>query len=156
MLIAAFITIAFLWLNLILWLTVSETVSWNFYLITQTIKDAVGIIFLLILVIMLFGDMIYVLNKNRLQGDYGDALYEEAFSEGYGFLDAILSQFLVSFGQGDTTNYSKFSFTKNRDLAWVMFIAVTFIVQLFIMNVAIAVMGDTFDNLTSDWKTKEL
>jgi len=121
----AFVAVGLMWLNFIYWLRIFEKTTFYFDLINQTMKDMSWFFIIFVLIIFACGNAIFILNTNRVQGEAGDALYAESFSEGYGFLSAILNQFIVSIGQGDLENYSKDKFTKNRDLVWFVFIFVS-------------------------------
>ena len=44
-------------------------------------------------------------------------------------------------------NYSKDKLTKNRDLVWLVFIFVSIFAQIIVLNMLIAIMGDTFDQV---------
>ena len=62
-------------------------------------------------------------------------------------MSAILNQFIVSIGQGELDNYSLHKTTKNRDLVWGLFIFVSVFAQIIVLNMLIAIMGDTFDRV---------
>ena len=72
-------------------------------------------------------------------------MYSASFSEGFGYLDAILNSFIVSVGQADFDNYSKDEYTKNRNLVWIIFVFATIFVQIILLNMLIAVMADSYD-----------
>ena len=105
--VVAFAAIALMWFNFIYWLRIFERTTFYFDLIYQTVEDMFWFFTIYALIIFACGNAIYILNTNRRQGDLGDALYSESFSEGYGFFSAILNQFIVSIGQGELDNYSK-------------------------------------------------
>ena len=44
-------------------------------------------------------------------------------------------------------NYSKDKLTKNRDLVWLVFLFVSIFAQIIVLNMLIAIMGDTFDRV---------
>ena len=106
-----------------------------------------GFFLIFIMIIIACGNAIFVLNANRNHANDGDELYEQTFTEGYGFISAVLNQFIVSIGQGNLDNYSKDENTNNRDIAWVLFFLVSVFTQIIILNMLIALMGDTFDKV---------
>ena len=106
-----------------------------------------GFFVIYIMIIIGCGNAIFVLNANRSHGDDGDELYEQAFTRGYGFISAVLNQFIVSIGQGNLDNYSKDEYTNNRDIVWVVFFGVSIFTQIIILNMLIALMGDSFDRV---------
>ena len=70
-------------------------------------KDMRWFFIIYILILFACGNAIFILNANRTEGEDGDALYEESFSSGFGFMSAFLNQFIVSVGQGNLDNFSK-------------------------------------------------
>lgn len=91
-------------------------------MIGQTVIDMKEFLLIFIFIIFACGNATYILNSNREQGDEGDALYTESFSEGFGFFDAVLNQFIVTLGQADLEPYSKNDDTRNRNTMWILFI----------------------------------
>ena len=107
-----------------------------------------------LLIVFACGNSLYILNANRDREVDDNALYEEYFTEGYGFMSAILNQFIVALGQGDLDNYSKDNArdrmkdnASNRNLVWLLFIFVSIFVQIILLNMLIAIMSDTFDRV---------
>ena len=94
----AFIAVILMWANFIFWLRIFESKIFYFNLISQTVIDMLDFFAIFILIIFACGNAIFVLNANRVQSDDGDALYATSFTEGLGYLDAILNQLIVSVG----------------------------------------------------------
>ena len=115
-----FFVVFVMWSNFIWWLRIFENFTFYFDLITSTIDDMKYFFAIFILIICACGNLIYVLNANRYSYRENDeyALFEDSFSEGLGFLSAILNQFIVSLGQGDFENYSKDE-AVDRNLVWI-------------------------------------
>ena len=127
----AFIAVTLMWLNFIYWLRIFKNTIFYFNLIIKTIIGMKLFLGIFLLTIFACGNAMFILNANRVPGDDGDELYDTNFTDftGAGYLDAVLSQLIVSVGQGNTDNYSKDKeYTRNRDLAWLMFVFVTFFV----------------------------
>ena len=85
------IGIVFMWFNFIYWLRIFETTTFYFDLISQTILDMLTFLNIFILAVFAFGNSLYILNANRDSEVDDNALYEEYFNEGFGFLSAILN-----------------------------------------------------------------
>ena len=94
----AFIAVILMWANFIYWLRIFESKIFYFNLISQTVIDMFDFFVIFILIIFACGNAIFILNANRVQSDEGDALYATSFTEGFGYLDAILNQLIVSVG----------------------------------------------------------
>ena len=84
----SFVTIIFMWFNFIYWFRIFESTTFYFDLISQTIVDMSTFFVIFILIVYACGNSLYILNANR---DSDDALYEEYFTEGLGFMNAILN-----------------------------------------------------------------
>ena len=62
-------------------------------------------------------------------------------------IDATMNQYMLLLGDFDIENFNLYG----RDsYVWVLFIFMTFILQIVYLNILIAIMGDTFD------KTQEI
>ena len=62
-------------------------------------------------------------------------------------IDATMNQYMLLLGDFDLENFNLYG----RDsYVWVLFILMTFILQIVYLNILIAIMGDTFD------KTQEI
>ena len=85
------IGIVFMWFNFIYWLRIFETTTFYFDLISQTILDMSTFFYIFVLTVFAFGNSLYILNANRDREVDDNALYEEYFNEGFGFLSAILN-----------------------------------------------------------------
>ena len=60
-------------------------------------------------------------------------------------LNAVLNQYFLALGEFSTDNFSD---QPNSGLAWILFVAATFVTQITILNMLIAIMGDTFGRVT--------
>ena len=97
--------------------------------------------------LMAFSNAIYILNANRSEGDEqtgeeGNSLLGGEFENGA--LDAMLNQYLLALGEFGTDNFSAAT-GKNAGIVWVLFLFATFLTQITVLNMLIAIMGDTFD-----------
>ena len=72
-------------------------------------------------------------------------LYDTEIAE-YGFIDTLLHQYLLTFGDFSLDNYATHQNT-NAGFNWVYFISTTLFINLVIFNMLIAVMGDTYDKV---------
>ena len=72
-------------------------------------------------------------------------LYDTEIAE-FGFIDTLLHQYLLSFGDFSTDDYGTYGKT-NAGFNWVYFVSATLFINLVIFNMLIAVMGDTYDKV---------
>jgi len=144
-LITTVIAIIFMWANLIYWFRLFENTTLYIRLIAQTIDDMKQFLLIFVLVTAMFGNAIYAMNVNRRAVEAGVALFEDRF-ENLGFLSAFLNQYLVALGDFDFENYSS-EYANNAWIVWILFVFATMFSQIIILNMLIAIMGDTLDKV---------
>ena len=96
---------------LVNWLRVFETTVIYIRLIKQTVIDMIPFTILLIIFVGLFSFAILVLNLTR---DKTDALYNEDISKS-DYLNALMSQYLLTLGEFDLEHFSNSSYIPNHD-----------------------------------------
>ena len=79
-------------------------------------------------------------------------MYEEQFENS--FISAVLNQYLIALGEFGFDTYALG--TENSTLVWILFIFCTLFSQILILNMLIAIMGDTFDRVTEKRKEAAL
>ena len=89
--ILSFVAILSMWSNFIYWLRIFEPTTFYFDLIAQTMKDMSTFFIIFLLIVFACGNALYILNANRDRELKDNALYDEYFTEGVGFLSAILN-----------------------------------------------------------------
>jgi len=143
----AFVAVLILWFKLLYWFRLFKWPSFYIRLIIETIKGIGVFTMIFVVILMAFANALYILNVNRnepdaaIADDEGDLLFEEAV--GHPFLDALLNQYMLALGEFGTDNFSADG-SKNSQICWMLFVAATFLSQITILNMLIAIMGDTF------------
>jgi len=141
-----FVAVFILWYKLIYWFRLFESTSFYIKLIVETIKSIEYFIIIFVVFLLAFSNAIFILNTNRTDGnddgDEGSRLLGGELKNGA--LDSILNQYMLALGEFGTDNFSADS-GKNSEVVWALFVFATFITQLTILNMLIAIMGDTFD-----------
>ena len=62
----------------------------------------------------------------------------------------VLNQYMVALGEFHTESYLR---NEYMPIVWMLFIMATFFTQITMLNMLIAIMGDTFDKVTENKKT---
>ena len=62
----------------------------------------------------------------------------------------VLNQYMVALGEFHTESYLR---NEYMPIVWILFIMATFFTQITMLNMLIAIMGDTFDKVTENKKT---
>ena len=129
--------------NFVYWLRLFENYVVFIQLIKQTLADMMTFLSLYLVIMVIFGSVMYTLNLNRDAGK--ESLYDdEIFSDTYS--NVLFSQFIQSLGEFNLDNFSKAT-EDDSGLDWSFFIVSTLFVNLVIFNSIIAIMGDTFDRV---------
>ena len=149
----SFAATCLLWWKLIYWFRFYEKTSFYIKLIIDTIFD-IRFFFLIFVTFLLgFGNVILILDENRNKGDdktgiTEDRLFTQNFDDNR-YLDAVLNQYLLSLGEFGLTTFSMEG-SKNSGTVWGLFLIGTFLTQITIFNMLIAIMGDTYANVTEN------
>ena len=137
---------------LINWLRVFETTVIYIRLIKQTVIDMTPFAVLLFVIVALFSFAILILNMTR---EKTDALYNEDISKS-DYLNALMSQYLLTLGEFDLENFSKAPYVSNYDpnsgTDWIIFTGATLFVQIILLNMLIAIMSASFDSIFENKK----
>ena len=122
------------------WLRLFDRTSFFIHLINQTMKDMVYFLLIFVLGMAMIGLALFILQLNAKPGD--PVLIESIYNNF--FLDSIRNQYLLS--QGVYLNEEFDSHNQHLLLEILFTIAILF-TQIVILNMLIAIMGDTFDRV---------
>ena len=109
-------------------------------LVTETLSDIKYFIVLLLLALMMFGVPVLMLDQYELKDD--SSLLENPFN--FWLLDLTYTQYMLALGMFEPENYDSHPQAK---LCFCFFMMGTFFSQLTMLNMLIAIMGDTFDKV---------
>ena len=121
------------------WLRLFEQTAFYILLMTETLKDVSSFLILLLTALMMFGVPMIMLNLNRGP----DAqIVESTFS--YWIFNMFLNQYLLALGE---FNHANFADQPQAVMCYVFFIGATFFTQITMLNMLIAIMGDSFERV---------
>ena len=135
---AAFATCITL-LRLIDWMRLFEDTSFYVMLIKQTIDDIKYFVLLLIIALLMFGVPVLMLDMNSAEGS---ELIDDNFH--FWLLDLMFNQYMLALGEFGMDNFQDHP---QQLLIYCFFFAATFISQLTMLNMLIAIMGDSFNRV---------
>ena len=141
----AAIAVTLMWIKLIYWLRLFSNTSHYIRLIQETIYDIRYFLLIYFVVIGLFANAIHTLNLNRDYRDEDSTIVDKNLSMRP--MDALLNQYLLSLGEFSLDNFG----AGDEDdfyVIWAFFTLSTFITSIIILNMLIAIMGDTFGRVT--------
>lgn len=131
------LAVFFLWLKFFYFLRLFKPTAAFMRMIIEIVKD-MGIFSLIYLLANLsIGNAFYILD-----GANNSASVEQKTYDGY--LSTMMSIFLNGLGDFDTDNFGGH---ENEGFVWIYFIACTVLLTLVLLNLLIAIMGDTFDRV---------
>ena len=133
-----------LFVNIYDWLRLFEQTAFYVKLVQETLKEARWFLLLVAIALIMFGLPMSFLalnnddNESQLVGEYAD----------WWLVDTLFNQYLLSLGEFD----SKDNFTANphTHLVLIFFLLATFYTQVTMINMLIAIMGDSFDKVTDN------
>ena len=88
----------------------------------------------------MFGIPLTILNIYALEESQ---LIEPIF--GVFYIDLLVNQYLLALGVSYVGGYNDYA---NKGLVWFIYFCATFFTQITMLNMLIAIMGDTFDKVT--------
>lgn len=121
------------------WLRLFEQTAFYVMLVTETQRDIRAFIILLFTSLMLFGVPLEMLNLNRSEQA---KIIVPSFDSW--FVNLFLNQYLLALGE---FNHHNFANQPQAVLCYFLFLSATFFVQITMLNMLIAIMGDTFERV---------
>lgn len=128
----------FLWTKVFYWMRLFKSTAHFLTLITRTIGDTKIFMLMLVIIQCAFANLFFVINNNTTSDDSYHYVNEYL---GIPILDSLIAMYMVALGDFDYGGYSK---GPDKYIAWIFFIAGTFLITIVFMNMLIAIMGDTF------------
>ena len=130
-----------MWLKLFYWMRLFSSTAYYVNLICQTIADIKIFGILVLLVIFAFANFFMILNDNN-PTDQEDS-YVRKYVDNK-IVDSFLSIYLIMIGDFDNKVYGD---GLNTGVAYFFFVLATFFCIVVFMNMIIAIMGSTFDDV---------
>ena len=138
---SAFVTFSLL-VKFYEWLRIFEKPAFYIFLIAETAKDIRAFIVLFVAGLMMYGIPMTMLNFYRF---YDSPVVDQLE---YGWLfDSFMNQYYLALGEFHTDNFTDHPYTF---LLLFFFIGATMFTQILMLNMIIAIMGDTFEKVTEN------
>ena len=132
------------------WLKLFNSTAFYIRLIEITLNDIIAFLLLFFISLLIFGIPLTMLDMNRSDGS-------EIISKVFGFwlLDAIYNQYLLSLGEfGGLLESAELG--AQEKLVILFFWVTTFFTMLTMLNMLIAIMGDSFAEATENADTYDV
>jgi len=133
-----FVSMTIMWMKLFQWFRLFDSTSFYMRLIQETLWSIRYFFLIYVVTNLMFANATYILNHTRTDENQ---INTRAFNNQIS--DAILSQYMVSLG--DFSIAANFNDGEFGVLLWIILLLGSFISMLTILNMLIAIMGDTFD-----------
>ena len=125
-----------LMIKLMDWMRLFDATAFYVHLIVQTFKDIRAFFLLLMITLMLFGTPMTILDYNR---DESSQVIEDEFD--YWLPSMIFNQYMLALGEFETDTLPG----PQASMCYTFFLLATFFSLIMILNMFIAIMGDTFE-----------
>ena len=130
----AAISVLVLYFKLFYFLRIFYSTAYLVRMIIEIMWDMKVFVGVLMIATAAFGNAFYILDRNST---------EEENIIGKNFIDALIYSYKMGLGDFDTDNFG----TRDEEVLWVFFILNSIIVLIVLLNLLIAIMGDTFDKV---------
>jgi len=131
----ASVAVLLLWLRLFFMLRIFSKTSYLISMIIAIISEMFYFVVALIIAIFAFANTFFILGRNA-RGD------NDNFA-GSNVWDAFIFSYRMGLGDFDTDGFA----TKDEVLVWIFWFLNTLIILIILLNLVIAIMGDTFDRV---------
>lgn len=134
----------FMWIKIFYWMRLFRSTAYYVKLIAQTIEDCLTFTLMVFIILLAFTSFFYILNMN-LEGTKDAESYARRYVGDHShYANALLTSYLIYLGE---FKYGKFSKGPNKYSVWVMFVLCSFLTNVVFMNMLIAIMGKTFEDV---------
>jgi len=130
----AAISVLVLYFKLFYFLRIFYSTAYLVRMIIEIMWDMKVFVGVLMIATAAFGNAFYILDRNST---------EEENIIGKNFIDALIYSYKMGLGDFDTDNFG----TRDEEVLWIFFILNSIIVLIVLLNLLIAIMGDTFDKV---------
>ena len=121
------------------WLKLFDRTAFYILLLDETMRDVGSFLILLFTALLMFGMPMIMLNLNS----FGDnKIVDDPFD--YIALNMLLNQYLLALGE---FNFDNFAVHPQTGLCFFFFVMATFVTQIAMLNMMIAIMADTFERV---------
>ena len=132
----------FMWVKVFYWMRLYKNTAYYVKLITQTLADIKTFCFLVFIIWFAFANLFYMLNIGHNKDD--QVLIEYT---GIAYVDSIIA--IYQFALGDF-QYDGFINSEYVYLLWILFPICTFLMIIVFLNMIIAIMGHTFEDVMAN------
>lgn len=141
------VTLFLLWIKIFYWMRLFNKTAYFIKLIEKTLRDLREFFYIILIIMTAFISIFYIFSTNLPAKDRS--------TDGEGYLDnhtgnkvvdSMITIYFITVGEFYLDNYSKMP---NNQLIWPMFIACNFLMAIVFMNMLVAIMGESFNQVNS-------
>jgi len=133
-----------MWIKIFYWMRLFPSLAYYVKLIIQTIADCMPFMFMVIIIMCAFANFFYVINTNLMHEDPTLSYFDHHTN-----IDSIDSLIGVYFA-GTVGNFTPTYFSQGKTMRYfsvLMFVLTLLFIDVFFMNMLIAIMQETFTNV---------
>ena len=134
-----------IWSKSLYFMRVFDQMAPLVHIIYKVFSDIIYFVCIMVVVLGAFANAFYLMGKNQVQFDNIES--PDDYPIYFTIRGSIQYIYLLSLGEifADDSNFSKGNKNQQTYL-WILFILATFVIIVTMMNMLIAIMGDTFVN----------
>ena len=133
-----------MWIQFLYFLKLFTKTAFYSSLVYKTFSDISYFLIIFAIILFPFANAIYILNDKRDLKDENATLYANAFGENAEEMSAVLNQYILALGEYATDNFD-YGEGEDAPVLWLFFMVSTFLTSVIMLNMMIAIMGETFN-----------
>jgi len=134
----AAVAVLFMWIKFFYFLRIFDTTQGLIRMIQEICYDMGAFTAILFVAVFAFSNSFLILARNGVNEEN-----EDPFTGGNLFKSFVWT-YRTGLGDFDTDNFE----TPNEELVWIIFMLCSLLILIILLNMLIAIMGDTFDKVT--------
>lgn len=136
------------WIKMFYWMRLFDATAFYLNLIITTIADCGKFLIMVFLTIMAFANFFLVINYDTHKTSYENAFVSDM--TGSAFFNAFVTSYFFCLGSFNYLDFTAGGVGAQSMIVWVMFLLGTFMNMIIFMNMLIAIMAKTFNDVTEE------
>ncbi|CDW76983.1 wd-40 repeat protein [Stylonychia lemnae] len=136
------VAVFLMWIKLFYFMRLFQPTASFIRMIVQIFLDMSTFLLFLVIALVGFGNTFYILAVNLVESNKTEEETPELFTGNFGL--AMIYAYRAGLGDFATDQYAS---SKEEWLLWIFFLLITILIQIVMLNLLIAIMGDTFDKV---------
>ena len=138
-------TLFFMWIKMFYWLRIFSKTRYFIKLIVSTISDLLRFVYIVLVIMAAFVTIFFVISCNLTDEERKKKPYLQNYT-GSRIADAMITVYFIMVGEFFVDNFNQ---GPNQILLWPIFIICNFLLAVIFMNMIIAIMSQTYQEVSN-------